>query len=110
MSPSFLASAAARETVKANTLARLEVARGEAQEKAVAGALEGVLAGLEAAEAEAIVGVGRVEAAIKGAFTDAIRRVYLVGIGLAALALALGIALPEVPLRKGQGPPTPPVD
>ena len=110
LSPEFLASAAARETVKANTLARLEVAQVEAQEKAVAGALEGVLAGLEAAEAQAIVGVERVETAIKGAFTDAIRRVYLVGIGLAALALALGIALPEVPLRKGQGPPTPPVD
>ncbi len=83
----------------------LDAARTEAQETAVAGALEGALGGIDAAEAQAIVGVGRVETAIKAAFTDAIKRVYLVGIALAALALALGLALPEVPLRKGDGPP-----
>ena len=91
--------------MKANTLARLDAARTEAQETAVAGALEGALGGIDAAEAQAIAGVGRVETAIKAAFTDAIKHVYLVGIALAALALALGMALPEVPLRKGDGPP-----
>ncbi len=110
LSPEFLDSPAAREKVKENTLARLDAARTEAQESAVAGALEGALAGIDAAEAQAIAGVGRVETAIKGAFTDAIRRVYLVGIGLAALALVLGIVLPEVPLRKGPGPASPPAE
>ena len=50
------------------------------------------------------------ELALKQAFTAAISRVYLVGIGLALVALSLGLALPEVALRTGNGPPAPPAE
>ena len=108
--PELLASPAAREAVKENILQRLDMARTEAQAKAVEGAVNGALSGLDAAEAQAIETVGRVELALKEAFTEDISRVYLVGIGLTLLALSLGIALPEVALRKAGGPPAPPAE
>lgn len=108
--PELLASPAAREAVKGNILERLDMARTEAQVKAVESAVTGAVSGLDAAEAQAIEAVGRVELALKQAFTAAISRVYLVGIGLALVALSLGLALPEVALRKGNGPPAPPAE
>ncbi len=67
-----------------------------------------VAAQIDATEVRALDLVHGMALAIKRAFTDAITRVYLVGIVFALLGLLVASRLPELPLRGGaarQGPP-----
>ncbi|MDP2345368.1 MAG: MDR family MFS transporter [Deltaproteobacteria bacterium] len=56
---------------------------------------------LDAAEETALSTVTKVGAAIKRAFTDAITRIYFVGIFFAFLGFLVTLSLPELPLRGG---------
>ena len=93
--------------------AKLRISDGFAARRAAlsgAGpAAAGQLAGLAAAETEAIKTVDSVGRAFKQAFTDATARVYFVGIFFAVLGLFVTLLLPELPLRGGISAP-PPVD
>ena len=74
-------------------------------------ALEGATKGLDAAEATALDGVGKVAEALREAFAAGVRSVYGVAIAIAALAALVTFFVPELPLR-GRGPagPPPPVE
>jgi len=69
---------------------------------------ERALAGLAAAEQQALDTVGKVEVAFKEAFTEAVRRVYLASILIALLALLVTLLVPALPLRE-QAPSAVPV-
>lgn len=92
--------AAAKARIAEGFAARRQVLSGAGPEAA------GQLAGLQAAEAEALKTVDAVSRAFKQAFTDATARVYFVGIFFALLGLVVTLVLPELPLRGGM--PTPP--
>ncbi|WP_434383071.1 MDR family MFS transporter [Melittangium boletus] len=62
-------------------------------------------AALEREQREAEAAVDRMDLGIKRAFTEAIRALYLSALGVAALALLVILALPELPLRKSNAPP-----
>jgi hypothetical protein len=65
------------------------------------GQLEGLARARESAEST----VDQVALAFKTAFTESIRRLYLVTLLLAGLAFLVVLALPELPLRKSNAPP-----
>ena len=65
----------------------------------------GQLAGLQAAEQQAMGTVDAVGRAFKQAFTDATARVYFVAIFFAVLGLLVSLRLPELSLRGGPAPP-----
>jgi EmrB/QacA subfamily drug resistance transporter len=77
-------------------------AKGSAPLAARTAALNGALKGLEAAQAAALEGIGRVELAFKQAFTDAISGIYRIGILIILLGLIVTALLPELPLRKSE--------
>lgn len=62
---------------------------------------------IEAARAPALVLVDEAVAAMREAFTDAVRRIYQLSVLIALLGLGLTLLAPEVPLRPGT--PRPPV-
>lgn len=80
--------------------ARAEIDGLAAQTQAIA-ALDAQLDGITSQGRTAI---SAVERAFKTAFTLAVEQVYRLGLGLALLALVLTLLLPQVPLRKTQGP------
>lgn len=55
--------------------------------------------------AAALEALDRVGAGVRHAFTDATRRLYQIGIGLAIVTLLLSLGIPELPLRRGAPPP-----
>lgn len=59
-------------------------------------------------KAAAHAAVDKVEAAFKRAFTDALLRVFMVALAIAALALAITLFLPSLPLRKAPSGARPP--
>ncbi|AUX48431.1 multidrug MFS transporter [Sorangium cellulosum] len=85
-----------------------ELAR--APEPVPAEALGAALDGVERGRAAALATLDRIGAAMKLAFTDAIKQIYQVCIGLALLALLLTAALPELPLRRDHGAPPAPLE
>ncbi|WP_437675368.1 MDR family MFS transporter [Sorangium sp. So ce131] len=85
-----------------------ELAR--APERASAEALGAALDGVERDRAAALATLDRIGAAMKLAFTDAIKQIYRVCIGLALLALLITSALPELPLRRDAGAPPAPLE
>jgi EmrB/QacA subfamily drug resistance transporter len=61
----------------------------------------------DGSRAAAIAALDRVGAGVRHAYTDATRRLYFVGMVLALVTLALSAGIPELPLRRGPGPPAP---
>jgi MFS family permease len=53
------------------------------------------------ARAAALAALDRVGAGVRHAFTDATRRLYQIGAGLALVTLLLSVGIPEIPLRRG---------
>lgn len=94
-------AAAARRRIAEGFAARRQALSAAGPEAA------GQIAGLQAAETEALRTVDAVNAAFKQAFTDATARVYFVGIFFALLTLLIALFLPEVTLR-GAAPGAPP--
>jgi hypothetical protein len=61
--------------------------------------------GMEQGRAAAHATIAKVDAAMKEAFTDAVSRVFRVSMLIAIFGLLVIFTLPELPLRKGFGPP-----
>lgn len=101
--PPALASPEARAQILAGISLGLDKARDDAIVGARAQALAGAKKGLDDAEAKAVATVGKIGAAMKQAFTDAIVRVYFVAIFFALFGLLVTLMLPELPLRGGPG-------
>jgi hypothetical protein len=70
-------------------------------------AAKGRLAGLAQAQRAAEATVDKVAVAFKEAFSEAIRDIYRITLLIALLALLVTLALPELPLRKTNGPQPP---
>lgn len=105
-----LASPQTRAEAKAQVLAGLNAARGDAIAKAKADAKSAAAAGLVAVEERAVGAVDAIGAAIKRAFTSAVTQVYFVAIFFALAALLVSLLLPELPLRGGPGAAPPPTE
>lgn len=82
----------------------LDEAQAQAVEQAVAAALAPVDARIGQLQPTLFGAVDAVGRALKEAFSLAVRRVYVVALALALLALLLTLKLPQLPLRGG-GPP-----
>ncbi len=105
--PGAWANPQARDGILAGIKTGMQAAAADATAKAIDAAIDGAHAGLTAAEAQAIATVGKVELALKESFTDAVKRVYVVCMLLAALALLVSFLLPALPLRQaGAAPPS----
>ena len=104
-----LATPESRQDVLASMSAQLDAVAEHAITGARAATLAGAKRGLDQAEQAALSTVGRVGQALKESFTDAITRVYFVGIFFALLGLLVTLTLPELPLRgpggAGRSPP-----
>lgn len=101
------ADAFAQDASRGAALAQLEAAVTAAEARAKERALAQALADVDQRIAQykpTLFGVvDAVARALKEAFTLAVRRVYVVALVLAALALLLTLRLPQLPLRKGGG-------
>ncbi len=107
--PPALQSPEARAQIESRIEVGLKGAESAAEAQAVAGVLEKVNGALDHAEGMAIETVGKVDHALKQAFTDAVVAVYKVAIVLAILALLAALPLPPLPLRQ-RGPSGPPTE
>lgn len=85
----------------------LAAGRAEAISAVRAKAIAQAKAGLDAAEVTAVDTVHKIAQSVKESFTDAITRVYGVGIFFALLGLLVSLTIPELPLRGGSRPQTP---
>ncbi len=106
--PPALAAPESRAAILAAISVGMDKARDDAIVAARANAKSGAGKGLDDAEAKAISTVGKVGAAMKQAFTDAIVRVYFVAIFFALFGLLVTLLMPELPLRGGPGRSPPP--
>jgi EmrB/QacA subfamily drug resistance transporter len=102
--PAALSSSEGRAGVIASFNVQLDAVAERAINGARAATLSGVRKGLDAAEEQALSTVGKVGHALKLAYTDAITRIYFVGIFFALLGFLVTLMLPELPLRGGAGP------
>lgn len=85
----------------------VDAVQAVAEQRAVARAVGEVDVAIDAGKARAFAAVDAVGAAMKAAFTEAIRLVFFVALALAALGFALTWMLPQLPLRASSGPPVP---
>ncbi len=108
ISPAALATSADRTTVITAMNIQLDAVAEHAIAGARAATLAGANKGLDDAEQQARFTLSKVAQAMKEAFTDAITRVYFVGIFFALLGLLVSMTLPELPLRGGRAAPSPP--
>ena len=83
------------------------VVSGTLSPNARAQTLEGVLAGLAAAERGALETASKSVAVFKAAFTDDIKRLYQIGILIVLIGFFITALLPEIPLRKDSDDGTP---
>ncbi len=62
-------------------------------------------AGIEAGRDAALATIDRIDHGMKQAFTDSISLIYRVSMVIGLVGLLITLTLPELPLRKGHGPP-----
>ena len=106
LSSEALASPAARAALLGTMTIQLDAVAQQAITNARAASLGAAKKRLDAAEQTALGVVAKVAEALRESFTDAITRVYFVGIFFALLGLLVSLALPELPLRaRTPGPP-----
>ncbi|MFL5319899.1 MAG: MDR family MFS transporter [Myxococcaceae bacterium] len=98
--PEAVATPDGRDAVFANVKEHMEDAEKDAEDQAVSSALAGVDQGLDSAQKLANTTVDKVGVAMKEAFTESIRQIYLYSIFIAVLAFLITLLLPELPLRK----------
>ena len=85
----------------------VDAVQAVAEQRAVARAVGEVDVAIDAGKATLFAAVDAVGAAMKAAFTEAIRLVFFVALALALLGFVLTLMLPQLPLRASSGPPVP---
>jgi EmrB/QacA subfamily drug resistance transporter len=89
----------------ATNAALAQIAKNQPQPKTVAnGIYQTALKNLQASKLEVANTIDKVGAAFKQVLTDSITTIYKLGILVALLAFLVTLALPEIPLRKGNAP------
>lgn len=105
------ASVMADPETRKNALWGLRIAvdavQAVAEQRAVSRVVGEVDQAIDAGKAKLFAAVDAVAAAMKAAFTEAIRLVFFVALALALLGFALTLMLPQLPLRASSGPPVP---
>jgi EmrB/QacA subfamily drug resistance transporter len=98
--------AAVSQAISGATNAALaQVAKSQPQPKTVAnGIYQSALSNLKSGKLEITKTIDKVEVAFKQVLTDSITTIYKLGILVALLAFFITLALPEIPLRKGNTP------
>jgi hypothetical protein len=89
----------------ATNAALAQIAKNQPQPKTIAsGVYQSALKNLETTKLEVASTIDKVGVAFKQVLTDSITTIYKLGILVALLAFLVTLALPEIPLRKGNAP------
>lgn len=107
VSPEVLADPRQRANALAGLFAAVDSLQAVAEQRALTRAVGDVDLAVDAGKVKLFAAIDAVSAALKAAFTEAIRLVFFVALALAVLGFALTWMLPQLPLRASSGPPVP---